>query len=137
MRKLVIFFLLTVLLGCEAQPDKQPAALQPVTLVEVYPGEFAKITKIELADGSTGERKTIEDRQTIGRLLDRIKDVVLVPEEKQELIIGNIFRVYLYEGNDISFGFDSGTINGVNYKTNNDFVEPIRAFFAEQFGRAF
>lgn len=48
------------------------------------------VTKIELIDGNSGERKTIESKNEVGQILNDIKDLVLAPENDQEGSVGYV-----------------------------------------------
>jgi len=61
----VIFVILFLLLVTGCKESKEPIVLQPITLSQIYPGSILNVNKIELLDGSSGERKVIEDQRQI------------------------------------------------------------------------
>jgi uncharacterized lipoprotein YehR (DUF1307 family) len=38
------------------KPELESTNIEPITLAEVYPGDIGRVDKIELLDGSSGER---------------------------------------------------------------------------------
>ncbi|SFM46848.1 hypothetical protein SAMN03159341_1366 [Paenibacillus sp. 1_12] len=135
MRQFIIITLLLLITGCQGKTD--PIHLKPITLSEAYPGSIMEVDKIELLDGSSGERKIIENKGEIKQWISKIKDIKLNPEDKQEGRVGYIFGISLYEGEKIMLGFIPNQINKMYYKTNIEFEQHIRTFFEEQFGRKF
>jgi hypothetical protein len=126
--------------GCSSKPEvKQLESIQlePITLSKAYPGNILEVNKIELMDGSTGERKTIMQEDQINNFISQIKDIELVPDENQEQRVGNIYNIRLLKGEEKKLGFVSDEINGINYKANLKFQGYIKAFFEEYFGREF
>lgn len=121
--------------GCSSKPEINQ--LEPITLSKAYPGNILDADKIELLDGSTGERKTIKQENQINTFIRQIKDIELVPDENQEQRVGNIYNISLFRGEEKKLGFVSDEINGINYKANLKFQGYIQAFFEEQFGREF
>jgi hypothetical protein len=118
-----------ILTGCQTIEDNHQKPLKLITLTEAYPGEISKVSKVELLDGSTGERIIVNDRKIIQDWLDQIKEVSLIPDENQEQRAGYIFSIALFEGDTKKLGFIPNEINNVYYKTNEEFVEPIRTPF--------
>ncbi|MDQ0874430.1 hypothetical protein QFZ77_003089 [Paenibacillus sp. V4I3] len=143
MRKFLIVAILSLFLlsACSSQQkyseQTKPTQLISITLTDAYPGNLTNVNRVELFDGSSGERKIVADRTIIQNWLNQIKDIKLIPEKDQGVRAGDVFGITLYEGEVKKFGFLSGNVNNVYYKTNKDFVEPIRALFKEQFGRQF
>lgn len=138
MRQTLILLFMILLFGCNSNTeDLDSKQLNPTTLSEAYPGTISNVNKVELLDGSTGERKTIEDRKLVQEWLIQIKDVELIPDENQEPRVGYLFGITLYEDSTKKLGFISYSINNVYYQNNEDFVGPIRTFFEKQFGREF
>lgn len=133
LKKFIAFLLLILVVGCESDS----VVLKPTTLSNEYPGDISNVDKVELVDGSSGERKIINDKIVVQEWLNQIKDIELTPHENQEEKTGYLFRMALYEGEQKNFEFLSFLLNDVYYETNHEFVEPIRTFFEEQFGREF
>ncbi|BBI34228.1 hypothetical protein [Cohnella abietis] len=90
-----------------------------------------------MLDGSSGEKKVIENQNTIKEWLVLIKDIQLVPDDNQEGRVGYIFGISLFKGEENRLGFTPDHINKIYYKSNPEFEEQIRKLFNEQFGREF
>ncbi|MFC7681811.1 hypothetical protein [Paenibacillus sp. GCM10028914] len=135
MKQVIVFLLLIIVTGCGEHED--PVILKTMTLSEAYPGNITEIDKIELLDGSSGEKKIIEDHEVIAEWIRKIKDIELMPDDNQEGSVGYIFGISLYENNEIKLGFIPNQINEVYYKTNDEFTRIIKEFFEEQFEREF
>jgi hypothetical protein len=135
---MILFVSLTACRSDEnPKPELESPNLKPIKLAEVYPGDIKKIDKIELLDGSSGERRTVRDKERIKVWIDGIKDIVLYPEENQESRVGFIYGIEFYEGQEKKLGFIPTAINGTYYKINEEFDKSVKAFFEEQFGRGF
>ncbi|WP_211748649.1 hypothetical protein [Paenibacillus sp. Marseille-Q4541] len=135
MKRVIVFFLVIVITGCANKPN--PVFLNEISLSEAYPGNISEIDKIELLDGSSGERKVIEEQVVIEQWISKIKDIELTPDDNQEGRVGYVYGISLYEGDEIKLGFIPNQINEIYYKTNTEFTELIRALFEEQFGKEF
>lgn len=133
LKKFIAFLILLFVVGCESDS----IVLKPTTLSNEYPGNISNVDKVELVDGSSGERKIVADKIVVQEWLNQIKDIELMPDENQEGKVGYLFRMALYEGEQNKFEFYSFSLNNVYYETNQEFVEPIRTFFEEQFGKEF
>lgn len=135
MKRLWIILVFVLVPGCQSKPESLP--LRPLSLSEVYPGDILQVDKVILADGSTGARRVIEDRQQIAEWITRIKDIKLTPDQNQEDRTGFMFGISLYEGEEKKLGFIPNLIQGVYYKPNSEFEGYIRAFFEKYFDRRF
>ncbi|MGZ9583723.1 hypothetical protein [Paenibacillus marinisediminis] len=135
MRQVIVIFLLIIITGCQSKPD--PVDLNPTSLSEAYPGNITEVDKFELLDGSSGERKFIEDQVVIERWISKIKDIELIPDDNQEGSVGNIFSIWLYEGDEFKLSFLPNRINNIYYKANDEFGGLIIELFEEQFGKEF
>ncbi|WP_339293174.1 hypothetical protein MKY48_13685 [Paenibacillus sp. FSL W8-0187] len=135
MKHFIVVLLLVFITGCQWKTD--PIKLKPITLSEAYPESILEVDRIELLDGSTGERKVIEDQQVIMQFLSEVKDIVLEPDENQEGRAGYVFGISLYKGKEVKLGFIPNQINKIYYKTNIEFVGHVKAFFEEHFEREF
>ncbi|WP_160496906.1 hypothetical protein [Paenibacillus dendrobii] len=125
-------------IGCQSNAeDPKPDQLNPISLTKAYPGSISKVDKVELLDGSTGERRTIVDQKTIQQWLNKIKNIELDPDDNQEGRVGYIFGITLFENEKKTLGFIPNEINNIYYKNNEEFLKPIRAIFKEQFRREF
>lgn len=130
-----VIFILVLFLGCQENPKTK--VLVPITISKVYPGDILEVDRIELLDGSSGDRKTIKDRSQIIQWISHIKEIELIPDKDQQPRVGNIYNISLFKGEIKKLGFVSNEINGVYYKSNLEFQGYIKAFFEEQFGRHF
>ncbi|RIX53674.1 hypothetical protein D3P08_09635 [Paenibacillus nanensis] len=139
MRTIVVclFFLLAI--GCEAgsSGNKKPVQLGTTTLENEYPGDISNVDKMELVDGSSGEKIRIEDKGIIQEWLRQMKDIELAPDDNQEGRVGYLFRTILYEGDMKKLEFLPDEMKQVYYEHNEQFEGLIRRFFEEQFGRTF
>lgn len=135
MKQFTLILLLLFIAGCQGKSD--PLILKPITLSEAYPGNITKVNKIDLLDGSSGERVVIEDQKKIKQWISLIKDIKLIPDDNQEGMVGFVFGVSLYEGEENKLGFIANQINKIYYKTNLEFERQIKTLFEEQFGREF
>lgn len=95
------------------------------------------VSKIELIDGSSGERIKIENKKEIDQFLNEIKDLVLDPEKNQEGRTGYIFRVALYEGDELKMDFIPSSINRTYYKLNEQLNNKLKEIFTKKFNRQF
>ncbi|TJY41292.1 hypothetical protein E5161_12740 [Cohnella pontilimi] len=137
MKPLSMFLVMFVsLTACKTEQPELPK-LESITLAEAYPGDILEVDKIELLDGSSGERKVVTDRAKIQSWLREIKDIVLTPDDNQEGRVGYLFGIELFEGEESKFGFIPNAVNGVNYEWNDKLELKIKALFEEQFGRTF
>ncbi|RAR41036.1 hypothetical protein [Paenibacillus sp. MDMC362] len=138
MKKVLILFLMTIVCGCQSKSENSiPTHLISISLTKIYPRDISNVNKVELLDGSTGERKTIVDERIIQEWLNKIKEIELIPDDNQEQRSGYIFGITLFENEDKILGFIPNEINNIYYKANEAFLEPTRALFEEQFGRKF
>jgi len=136
MNKIVVICIaLLILGGCRTPPEKPE--LKPITLAEVYPGDIRDVNRIELRDGSSGEKKIVEDPELIESWISQIKHLELVPDKNQEGRVGFLYGISLYEGEELKFGFTPNNIQGIYYESNPEFDQRINALFEEQFGREF
>ncbi|THF72719.1 hypothetical protein [Cohnella fermenti] len=138
MRMLMSLIIVVLLAACQGNGSRPDAAsLMPITLEKAYAGNIGDVDRLELLDGSTGERKLVNDREAVQEWIGRIKGIELVPEADQQGRVGYLFSVGLYEGDEKTFGFLPSEINGIYYEENNELTEQLRALFEEQFGRSF
>jgi len=137
-KTLIVFVLLLFAMGCRSQEEKtKPISKEPTNLSQIYPGDLGKVDKMQLLDGSTGERIMLTDREIIRQWLNQIRDVQLIPADNQEGRVGYLFGLTLYENDKSMLGFIPDHIGGIYYENNDAFLAPIRALFEEQFGRSF
>ncbi|RED59185.1 hypothetical protein [Cohnella lupini] len=130
----LIMIALLLLVGCKAESE---TSIQPTTLAQVYPGSIMDADKIELVDGSSGERKAITERKEIQDLLAEIQDMEWIPEEDQEGVVGYLFGIGLFQGEEKKLRFTPTSINDSYYKPNEQLEKAIREWFEKKFEREF
>ncbi|MDQ0885410.1 hypothetical protein QFZ81_000498 [Paenibacillus sp. V4I9] len=133
-KKIIIILLLLGLTACKTTDSP---ILKPITISQAYPGSIMNVSKIELIDGSSGERIKIENKKEIDQFSNEIKDLVLDPEKNQEGRTGYIFRVALYEGNELKMDFIPTSINRTYYKLNEQLNNKLKEIFTKKFNRQF
>lgn len=133
---LIIILAIVCITAC-GKAAQQQYELEPNTISGIYPGNIIDVDKIELVDGSTGDRKTIIVKKEIETILDEIKDIMLEPERDQEGSVGYIFRIILYEKNVVKMNFTPLHIQGIYYETNEDLVSKMKEIFEKHFERNF
>lgn len=132
MKRLII---LLILLLCTACQDTDKITLSPITIAEVYPGNIMNVTTIELIDGSSGARVRLENKGEIDRLLNDIKDLVLEPDHNQEDRAGYIYRLALYEENELKMDFLPTAINQTYYTFNEQLHSILKELYTEKFNQ--
>lgn len=133
---IVIFLPLLILFGCQGKEDT--VTHHPITtLSQAYPGDIIAVDRLELVDGSSGDRIMMEDKTEIKEWIGLIKDLELTPDPNQEGRTGYIFGITLYEGEEQKLSFIPNYINNIYYQSNKEFEAQIRALFEAQFGREF
>jgi hypothetical protein len=130
----LLTIVLLLLAGCQA---KSETSIQPTTLAQVYPGSIMDTDRIDLVDGSSGERKAITERKEIQDLLAEIQDMEWIPEEDQEGVVGYLFGIGLFQGEEKKLGFTPTSINDSYYKPNEQLEKAIREWFEKKFEREF
>ena len=86
-RFIYIIVLVCILAACGSDP---------VTLSDLYQKDIEDVTKIEIIDGSTGDKKVVNDKQIIDALLYKIQEINFIPDENQESRTGYLFNVSLF-----------------------------------------
>lgn len=135
--KIKNIIIIILLLGLTACKTTDNPILKPITISQVYSGSIMNVSKIELIDGSSGERIKIENKKEIDQFLNEIKDLVLDPEINQEGRTGYIFRVALYEGDELKMDFIPSSINRTYYKLNEQLNNKLKEIFTKKFNRQF
>lgn len=116
MKKVLILLLMIIVCGCQSTSENSnPNQLNSISLTKIYPGDLSNVNKVELLDGSTGERKTIVDERIVQEWLNKIKEIELIPEDNQEQRTGYTFGITLFENEKNIFGFIPNEINNVYY----------------------
>lgn len=130
MKSFIIILLL--LIGC--QEKTEPINLKPMTLSEAYPGDISEVDKIELLDGTSGNREVVKDQKVIEEWINKVKDIELTPDDNQEARVGYIYGISLFVGEELKLGFIPNHINEIYYKTNDEFIEHLESIFEQQLG---
>lgn len=115
---LVILFLLV---GC--------SNLKTETFKQLYKKDLNNVSKIEILNGTTGEKKSIIDKTVINKFLDEMKDIKFVPDRDQSDRKGYRYSVTLYDKNGKSFSFTSTEFNGHYYHSDNDVIKAMDNLF--------
>ena len=115
------------ILGCEK--DVNDTKLTIKQLQEFYPGDISKVDHIEIRRGSTGELKTLTDKEQVQDWLSRVRNIELKPDPNQEDRVGYLFNVDLFEGNDKKLRFTPSNIEGNYYAYNEELERKIREIF--------
>lgn len=131
MKPYLLIVLLILLSECQQANDTKPDILNPITFSEVYPGSILAVNKIELQDGTSGKLKAIQDTAIIDSFIDRVKDIILTPEEEQKGSVGFVYRVMLYEGDEMKMDFTPLQINGIYYLEESELLLEIQELFRE------
>lgn len=111
--------------------------MKPITISQAYPGSIMNVTKIELIDGSSGERIKIENKNEIDNFLNEIKDLVLEPDKNQEGRVGYIYRLALYEGDELKMDFLPTSINHTYYILNEELNNKLKKIYTKKFNKQF
>jgi len=135
--RIMIPLLLAFSVSACSKNTHPPIELHSTTIGDAYPGNLVNVDKIELVDGSTGSRETIEQKHEIDGFLNELKDIVLEPDENQEGRVGYRFRIILYENDDVQLDFTPQAIKGIYYEPNEKFDERIRKLFEKYFEKEF
>ena len=131
---LAVIFSITALISCSKEDKK---INNPTSIANEYPGNIQDINKIELIDGKTGESKTITKKDEITNMLNLIKDEKLIPTDNQEGRVGYIFRVKLFENEELIIDFTPNRIKSVEYKSNAELIKKLKGIYKEYFEREF
>jgi len=126
--------LLFMVIAC-GKADDELNEPKEITIDELYPGSILNVDKIELVDGSSGNRKSVDFKKEIESFLYDIKDIRLQSEKNQEGAVGYIFRIILYEENVVKMDFTPNNIEGIYYETNEDLYNKIKRIFEKHFER--
>ncbi|RXJ04490.1 hypothetical protein DS745_03660 [Anaerobacillus alkaliphilus] len=122
MRKVFLLLFIVLITGCSTEK------LEPKTFAEIYSGNLSAVTKIEIRHGG-GELKTIVDEEVIQRWLDDIQMITFVPDENQEGRVGYLYYVKLFEGETLTFSFDTSSIGDFYFLSNDELNERLEWLF--------
>jgi len=111
--------------------------LLPITISEAYPGNIMNVTTIELIDGSSGERVQLDNNDEIDRLINDIKDLVLEPDHNQEGRTGYIYRLALYEEDELKLDFLPTAIDRTYYTFNEQLHSILQELYTEKFNKQY
>lgn len=131
---MVVMLFLLLLTACQSNDN---VTLSPTTISEVYPGNIMDVTMIELIDGSSGERVKLENKDEIDRLINDIKDLVLEPDHNQEGRVGYVYRLALYEENELKLDFLPTSINQTYYTVNEQLYSILKELYTEKFNKQY
>jgi len=132
---LLLLFLLVAIMtfpACAAKKDNEPKPLPPPQrFQELYPENLARVTRIVMRSGSTGELRAVTEPAVIAQWSRDVENLVLTPDPNQEGRSGFLFSVKLYEGEQETFSFTPGAIGGFYYQNNEQFTASIRQLYDE------
>lgn len=73
-------------------------SLKEKTLAEFYTKDLDYVTKIEILDGSTGNKKTVTEKKFIDDFLKELNEISFIPEKDQNHRVGFLYAVTLVQG---------------------------------------
>ncbi|MFC4101687.1 hypothetical protein [Paenibacillus xanthanilyticus] len=128
MKKLILLFLFCFsIVGCSQgggnvdQGSKQ--------LAEFYQGDFAKIDRIDIRNGATGETKSFTDRDKIQQWLDSIRVVEVQVDSNQEARTGYAYSAQFFEGEQQKIGFTTNQIGKVYFVPSEQLTDQLKSLF--------
>lgn len=124
--RLLLVFVILFASGCSQQSSSAPQSLS-----DLYPGDIRNVDRVEIVDGSSGEKKSFAQYDAISKWIERIEHVVFTPDPDQEKRDGFSFSVKLLEGGKQKLSFTTNSINDRYYITDESFYEAIKEFFAK------
>jgi hypothetical protein len=131
---LVVMLSVSVLISCS---DEDKRINNSTTLAREYQGNILNANKVELIDGKTGERQIITKKDQITRILNLIKDEELIPSDIQKGTVGYIFRIILFENEELVIDFTPNRINNIEYGQNEKLDKKLKEIYKEYFEREF
>ena len=134
MKRILVILFLLLLTACQSNDN---VTLSPTTISEVYPGNIMDVTMIELIDGSSGARARLDNKDEVDRLLNDIKDLVLEPDSNQEERAGYIYRLALYEKDELKLGFLPTAIDRTYYTFNEQLHSILKELYTEKFNQQY
>jgi len=126
---LLVAAMMLLCIGCESSAEAPPSGLVTKQLHQFYPGDLSKVDHIEIRDGSTGELKTYTDARQVQRWLSEVRGMSFEPDPNQDVRVGFLYFVDLFEGNDRKLRFTPSEVDGHYYLYNKDLEERIRELF--------
>ena len=130
MKKMILLLLLMIASGCETNGGEMTSRELPsTTLSQAYPGDISDVSMIELLNGSTGERVSIDTKVVIQNWLNSVKEIELVPDDNQELRVGYLYRITLFEDEQATMSFSPNEINRIYYNENESFSKAVEELF--------
>ncbi len=123
--RIVIALLLAILAlaGCGA------TSLNTTTLSEIYPGKIDRVSRIDIINGETGEKRQIADKVKIAEWIDQARNLSFVPDPDQEERDGFLYSVSLYEGDKKTLSFTPNYVGGHYYLVKQETVDLIQLLF--------
>ncbi|MHC0039122.1 hypothetical protein [Pseudoneobacillus sp. C159] len=103
--------------------------LEPKTIGEFYPGNITNVDKITILDGSTGERRELNEGQEVQQWLNKIKAILYVPDENQEERVGFLYSVAFYEKERMTFSFTHNQVDNDYYHPEPDIIPIMKEMF--------
>ncbi|MGO4537859.1 hypothetical protein [Paenibacillus sp. 2TAB19] len=111
--------------GCSAAADIN----EPISLGQLYPGEIERVDRMEMTNGSTGEKHTYEAAEQVQSWLKSIQNIELTVSIDQSKKDRFLYSVSLFEGDKKTMSFTPNFINGKYYETDDKVVEVVEVLF--------
>lgn len=123
--KFIILILVFLITGCDSNQKKT----EPQKFEDLYPGELAEVTQIQLLNGSDGSRVTVADQEAIQSFIEKIKEATFIPEENQEEREGYRYAITLMEEDGEPFTFGPRSVGETYYYTEPDIFPYVDELF--------
>lgn len=117
------------LLGCENKV-KMPS-LTTKKLIEFYPSDLFRVSRIDIRNGSTGEMRSITDTKQVHSWINKAQDMEFKPDPNQQTRTGYLYAVDLYEGDRKMFSFTNNQVGDNYYIVEPKFLSLIRELFEQ------
>ena len=110
---LVIVLLASILISCNKES----------TIKDLYDGDLSKIDRIEVTNGTNGEKTIVEDKEIINVFINDIKSIVFV--RKNDNSKGYLYQLSFYEGEQLTFSMNESSIDDNSYQSKKEIKELI------------
>ncbi|WP_298824629.1 hypothetical protein [uncultured Planococcus sp.] len=121
----IILILMLLVAGCDSSQKKT----EPQKFEDLYPGELAEVTQIQLLNGSDGSRVTVTDQEAIHSFIEKIKEATFIPDENQEEREGYRYAITLMEEDVEPFTFGVRSVGDTYYYTEPDILPYVDELF--------
>ncbi|MFS0836525.1 membrane lipoprotein lipid attachment site-containing protein [Paenibacillus sp. 1P03SA] len=129
-----IFFLVVLILlvaGCEkSEKDINPEiGMSPQSLENYFQVDWAKIDRIDIRNGATGELRTFKEKEILRKWIDETRIIEITPDPSQEGRTGFRFSANLYEGDQLKFGFTDGHVGKVYILSSDLLYNQLKSLY--------